>query len=1017
MWARTRRILASCRRIALLLTLCIVAFSAWFYWRAPSLSELRPELESLLKVQLHLKDIRLGQLSWYWAGYAWATADRVSFTSGDERLHVEGAKLAVRLSVWDMLSGRITPTYVKVRQGQVSINLPEGATVTQFALPAMKLALEDVNLSWRYGEMSGALPHLNLLLNGTQRTLAAKFPGADFSLSLSKALVPSEVKAKFRNIDWLPDAFRRYVHGQVGGEFSLRQGQAQQWLAHLALHADDNAALLNQAGHRMVGMDSLEAGLQVNMAPNTFRPEQIAIHQLDWQSGNDALKFSGEWRDGGKLRLKLNSGSLAMGTVWGWLRGLGGEVWQAWLQSMHVGRAEGLEGELQVAHPRLWSLPEMKQLQQARYRLHAKVQGADITLGTSKEQLQQVDGVIDLDEYGLQAHADQGVLPANVGTVKGSITIHDWDHVAFDIQGTGEVDAGRLQSWLGTGALPDLALKHAPSTGLFSFHWLPEEEHPRRGSITLVPSQAWDGELRGIPVQMSGGEVHWSASEGIAIKSMHVQFPIVSGSFDMGLRQDRRDAWRLSRLQADLNADFPKIVAKYRLPLDAPAGTVHGKLSFENNHWQGDADFHDAGWQHLLGGEKKLGEPFVLKIAGEENSRGMQLKTIHGGGAGIQLQGAGRVNANRVYVNLQQLKAPAFDGGMQITVPFDKKMPLEVNGQASFMDRQALPDRIPEAISERPWVLRAKVTRLHWDAVLMQGVDVELASGGHGVGTLQADGLDSSSLHVSNVKAFFRLPGKGRVDLRRLTAGILGQRLTLSAILSPAPQGGLNWQGFANIEGEFSQVIQRLDASKLFKGGTVHALISGKGLLLPNKPWWHHLQGRLRLRADDGRVLEGGTMTKLLAASSLSDLLHYLTLSRKDLSGPGMLYKHLQLEASLDGATAHIRRLAMRASAMDIAGRGTLRLDNGDIDLMTVVRPLQNLDAILGAIPLLRDILGGAGRSLMRLVYHVYGPLPNAKVKQVTPEEAGLAAPGLLESLIALPQRWFSQDVKGQATP
>jgi len=79
---------------------------------------------------------------------------------------------------------------------------------------------------------------------------------------------------------------------------------------------------------------------------------------------------------------------------------------------------------------------------------------------------------------------------------------------------------------------------------------------------------------------------------------------------------------------------------------------------------------------------------------------------------------------------------------------------------------------------------------------------------------------------------------------------------------------------------------------------------------------------------------------------------------------------------------------------------------------MTVVRPLQNLDAILGAIPLLRDILGGAGRSVVRLVYHVYGPLPDAKVKQITPEEAGLATPGLLERMITLPQRWFSHDSK-----
>ncbi|HKJ83591.1 MAG TPA: AsmA-like C-terminal domain-containing protein [Mariprofundaceae bacterium] len=1010
MWARTKNVLASCRRIALLLMLCLVVFVAWLYWHAPPLSEMRPELEALLKVQLHLKAVRLGHLSWYWTGHTWATVDHVSFTSEDGHLQVNDAELAVQLSTWDLLAGRITPTSATVRRGRVSIQVPEDISFAKLALPPITLGLKDVELAWRYGRMHGLLRHLSLQMDGVKRTLEAQSPAAALNISLAADMAPSSVEMTFRNLDWLPDRMRRYVHGQARGEMTLHREQARQWQADLRMHANNRVHLADRSGQTIFHVDTFEAGLHVEMAREAFRPERIEIQHADWHDGKDTVALSGDWQ-GGRLHLKLDDGALAMSRVWGWLRGMGGSVWQEWLQGMQAGRADGIRGELEMNYPQFGRLPDVTRLQQARYRLHAGIHDADITLGTSGDHLRHVDGAINLDEHGLQAHADRAQLPHNAGQVKGSVTIHDWHHVAFDIQGTGEVDAAALQSWLDTGSIPDLKLQRAPSTGIFSFHWLPEEDRPRQGAVTLVPSDAWKGEWRAIPVQMSGGEVRWSVSEGLAVKSMYVRFPIVSGQFDIALKQGRGHAWRLAHLKAGFSADFPKVVARYRLPLDAPQGTVHGELSFDGS-WRGMVNLRDAAWRHLLGGNKQAGEPFVLHLSGDQAAGGMKMKAIRAQGAGIDLKGRGAVTPSQVYLNLHKLKAPAFAGGVEVTVPLDKRQPLEVNAQASFMDRQALPDKIPAAISERPWVLRAKVARLHWDAMLLKGVDVKLASSRHGVGVLQADSLDTSSLHVSDVQAFFRLPGKGRVDLRRLTAELLGQRLMLSATISPAPHGGLNWQGFASVEGEFSQVIQRLDASKLFNGGTVHALISGKGLLMPDQPWWTHLQGRLRLRADDGRILEGGTMSKLLAASSLSDLLHYLTLNRKDLTGPGTLYKHLQLEASLEGGVAHIRKLAMRASAMDIAGQGTLRLDNGHVDLMTVVRPLQNLDAILGAIPLLRDILGGAGRSVVRLVYHVYGPLPDAKVKQITPEEAGLATPGLLERMITLPQRWFSHDSK-----
>ncbi|MDQ6959438.1 MAG: AsmA-like C-terminal domain-containing protein, partial [Mariprofundaceae bacterium] len=344
--------------------------------------------------------------------------------------------------------------------------------------------------------------------------------------------------------------------------------------------------------------------------------------------------------------------------------------------------------------------------------------------------------------------------------------------------------------------------------------------------------------------------------------------------------------------------------------------------------------------------------------------------------------------------------------------------PLEVSVRSEFLARAALPDHIPKLAdisgasnTFKAWVLRGFFRQVQWNGVSIHGVRVQFASSQQGVGFMEAEKLVAAQLSVSDVRAFFRLPGNGVVDIRHLSATLLGQKLELSATLSPESGNGLRWKGFASVSGDFSEMIHRLDASRLFEGGTVHALWSGHGLLDPERPWWNGMKGRLRLRSDEGRLLvEDSTMTKLLAALSLTDLPRFLTGKRKDVSGTGMFYKRLQLEAAVNGETVDINQLAIRASALDMAGSGKLSLADGNIDLYMTVRPLQNLDAFLRMIPLLRDLILGPAKSVFRKVYHVYGPLYDAKIESVSPEDAGLPESGFIERLIHLPGKWFGSE-------
>ncbi len=138
---------------------------------------------------------------------------------------------------------------------------------------------------------------------------------------------------------------------------------------------------------------------------------------------------------------------------------------------------------------------------------------------------------------------------------------------------------------------------------------------------------------------------------------------------------------------------------------------------------------------------------------------------------------------------------------------------------------------------------------------------------------------------------------------------------------------------------------------------------------------------------------------------------------RKDLSGPGIMYERLQMEAIMQNQEIHIRNVAMRSSAFDLVGHGSMDIARRGIDIYLVARPLQNLDALLAKVPLLRDILGGASHSLMRKVYHMHGLFTDAEVESVDPETAGLASKGLIEHLLSLPNDWFGPGEGAAETP
>jgi len=1016
-----KSILGACRRILTGLLAGLILLGGWLYWQAPPLNELRPELERLLASQLGLKELRLGNLSWRWAGYIWVNADNITFVGSGQRLKVDDAQLEVRLSSWELMRGDIRPTSIRLRNGRIVLHIPKAASDESFPFPAGLLHIEDSTVTVNYGDFTNRFEHLDLRLDADHRTLGMQLPGFMLDIAWDKQLQPQYVHTQFDNLLWLPETWRTPVQGEFSARLQLdKSTKGSNWNLLGDINSDNGVELIFGKEGARFPLSKARIKAHVVAGINPLDISAIDWQELVWQTGVNSLQAKGSWADG-RLQLQAQAGELQIDKLAALGMPLTDEVMRQWLSGL-AGTAKNMQAELRLLQDKPWAQPQPPDLKKGDVKFSVDLSDATIPLATQGEELRQYNGEVNLSSEGLVFRASSMQLPFEAGVVHGTAVIADFDHPVFDIKGQGRVDIGRLESWMQVKPLPQLVWKSAPADGDFLLSWPMFAVAPDTGEAHLVPQPVWKTEFMGYPVALSGGHLYWKAGSGLRFQDMNADFKGLQGNFDLEISDATAGELKLLGLRVESSGDFSALVTHFQMPMDGPSGSyamsLLAKEEGKKSPWSFQLDLKDAGWLGLLGSKKAPGEAYSMEVSGRQTKSGISIDRIQSSGVAPFVSGAGEVSRQLAKLYINALQAPSFSGALSIRVPLAGDEPLEIDVNSDFLDQSALPKRLPDVAKsavipagveeeKRKWVLRGNFSRIRWDAVSIRGVRVNFASDTQGVGRLEADALDAAQLSIRDVRAFFRLSPNGQVDIRHLGASLLDQKLTLSGVLQPEAGGGLHWKGFADVNGDFAQVIHRLDASQLFKGGTVHALWSGSGVIREDKPWWNDMQGRLRLRVDDGRILEGGTMTKLLAVLSLADLPGFLTGKRKDITGPGMLYKRLQLESTVEGETAKIRQLAMRASALDMAGKGQINLADGVIDLYVTARPLQNIDALLNMIPLLRDVMLGPAKSLFRKVYHVFGPLHNAKVESVSPEQAGLPNAGLLEQLITLPSRWF----------
>ncbi|MDX8411922.1 MAG: AsmA-like C-terminal domain-containing protein [Mariprofundaceae bacterium] len=1004
------------RHVGLLLSLVLLALVAALQWLDPALKKYQPELQESLRQRLNLRELHFENLSWSWSGNTWLTADKLSLVSADGALSMADASLAVRISTWNLLLGEVKVAALSIRHPTLDLRIPEENGGTQADIPDLNLSIENARLSWHYGDQRGLIEELNVRMDGAHRKLLLDTPGVSFSLGWGAAGQPEGFDLRWQDTQMLPAAMRPRMRGDIGGQLQAEFVETGVWRMRADINGRGGSMLLDRGDEPLLPLGSLgiEALLGWSGEEGLQWADLSRLHWRDDEHGN--IQATAKYRDG-ELALYVQKGRLAMPVLWSWLKGLGREGWRAWLKDMHHGFATELRGDLILPWPDLGQAPSREQWKKARYQVHTQVVGADLTLKTGKTRLTKVEAEVDLDQHGLTARLQHAELPASIGVARGQLNIRPWRGLVLDIKGAGDVDVARLTDWLGVEALAGLNWTEAQASGEFSFQWLPGKSRPREGNVRLTPAPAWHMRLGKQPLVLEGGELLWSADQNLYIHGMQARFAGLTGELDLAAGSQDGISWDLNTFDAEGSGGAEDFARSFRMPVSEPMGNLDVQLRFDGS-WKLHADLADTGWGHLLGSHKLPGAPFKVDASGGYDNDMLRLSSLLGVGQALNFSGFGSRKDSAWHIEMGLLQTPSFDGSLVLVLPDSSGDPVEINVKGLYLDNNFLPENMPlnQAMPSRDWVLRFDLDRIIWNNAELTQAKGQFVSGGQGIGSLQARALNVANLQVKDVDALLSLPGSSVIDIHRLLGKSWGQDFRASVIVRPDTEDGLLWGGFVNMTGDnFGQLPKSLGWSERFTGGELRLMLTGSGRFSQDEPWWKGFDGRLRLRVDDGRLAEGGILTRLLSAANLAELPKLLIANRKDLIGKGMHFKRMQVEADVLGSQAGIHQLAMRASALDMAGNGTLDVEKGEIDLVMVMRPLQNLDKILGMIPLLRDVFGGAARSLFRKIYHLHGPLADARVEEISPEEVGLARAGLVESLIKLPGKWFGKKPTAEA--
>ncbi len=1004
----------SCR-IALMLGIIFVFAVVALVAYGPDLSFTRAHIATKIKQAVHANAVQISDVKLVWQAGPAIDVGRVDLDAASFSVH--GSHAFATFNIFDLFMLRTVPE-LTLTGGEFIVNLD--AKQDQASEPVnMITKLEDVNITWILHDEQQSIKHVNVLVAPFAEYISFKADGVRFSASMDKQQLPQHIKLQASNFSGLPKSWQAYVSGLNHVDFLADMTSEQTWDWQLQTDATQGLIAVDKVHFRLPFQHlNLQGNVDLNVDEG-MELQALNIDQFKWKDGDNFGDFKIKWSND-VMHVDALDGSISMPLLWSWLWMLGDDEWHDWLNSMHDGRIRDVRATLDLdwVDP-LHSAPTYDNLIAMTYHVEAQGSDVDIALGLAGDFLYGLEGRVLVDENHLQADVSRAVLQDGIATGQGKYRI-GWDTLIMQIQATGKGDVGRLHTWLDADSAKGLHWGESPARADINMVWDAHKTEPDTTIVVLKPHQGqWHLNYNHIPIAVAGGTATWDFQKGLMLEHMPVELPWFKGDFSMFL--DKYKDWSPQTITLDATAPLAALTQAFVLPITNPTGLTKFHLNYEQGAWRGKLDLSENDWDNFAGYDKEGAEELIVPFQGKPLGKGLlpihidEVSSKHEDG--FSFDASILIDSDTLNFKFKDVNTPAFRGDFTLSMPLDNKLAWALDVDSTFMDKPVLTSYLKERggadAFTRPWSVHAKLAWVEWEKSYAQNVQLNFSSGKQSIGDVSAEYLISGETNLQNAKASFTLNGQGNYNLHLLEAYGAGQKLQASGSVQVQKDGTLKWQGLALMGGEFGTLMEQAELDKLFQEGDMSAVFLGHGEFKEGEPWWRKMKGSFKLKVNDGRILEGGTLTHLLAAISLVDLPKYLIFDRGDVVGVGLKYDKLQVEGLFNGNLLNIDNLAFLSSALDAGGKGTVDLAKGDLDIIMVARPWQNIEVFVSKIPLLGSILTGKDASVLRKVYRIHGPASDALVDEVDPESVGLPSNGYLEDLFT-PSKWFEPRKKAQ---
>ncbi|MEF8792261.1 YhdP family phospholipid transporter [Thiohalorhabdus sp.] len=259
---------------------------------------------------------------------------------------------------------------------------------------------------------------------------------------------------------------------------------------------------------------------------------------------------------------------------------------------------------------------------------------------------------------------------------------------------------------------------------------------------------------------------------------------------------------------------------------------------------------------------------------------------------------------------------------------------------------------------------------------VMAGLDLAL--------TMEAERLHVGQRKLENARLKARLQ-PGAWKLQQLRARMDGSNLVANG--GWTAERGRTQLGLVLGSNDFGGLLRSLGLYPNMKGG--HGSFSGD-LWWPGRPTAFavgQISGDLRLRMVEGEIKQFYFLNQALATLNVLDWPRQVARGFRDVAEGGLVYRELKGSIDIAEGVARTDDWVLKSAPLRLDMGGSLDLDARTYDLLLQVQPLQTVDRIISAVPVLGYLLAGESRTVMALGYRVKGPWADPEVTPLTGAE------------------------------